>query len=115
MDYDIKYIGDIGVIELRNDLDLIELPELKNIFRETYHSGIFKIIIDLKNVGTINSTAVGLLISEWNRLKKVEGTIVLCNANPFIKKILTIVGADKLIKIYNSREKAIKALKNDGK
>ena len=111
MRYNVKYIDGIAVIEIKEDIEFLELPDLKNIFREVYHSSVFNIVVDLKNAGTINSTAIGLIVSEWTRLKKVGGELVLCNANPYIKKILSVVGADRLVKLYSSREAAIKALK----
>lgn len=113
MKYSLKVVDGIAVIYPETSLDFIEFSEVKNIFRETYHLGIFKIIINLKSVSTINSTAVGLLISESVRLKIAGGRLALCSINPFISRIFSIVGADEIIRIYGNVAKAIEGLKSE--
>ncbi len=57
--------------------------------------GCKKIRIDLGNVGMIDSSGIGVLISAQNSLKKINGTLSVFNISPDILKMFKIMRLDK--------------------
>jgi anti-sigma B factor antagonist len=79
------------VLELaKEDLELVNSNDLKALINEQLEKKIKAIAFDLKNVKTVNSSGLGILISCLKTVKDIKGTFKLINVNEKIKKIFII-------------------------
>lgn len=82
------------VISVDGSFDFSLLSE----FRQAYSNDSYKqakIIVDMRNTSTINSSALGMLLNMQRYLKKSDREIRLINCNNDVKKIFNITHFDK--------------------
>ncbi len=66
------------------------------------------ILLDLYNVSFIDSASLGIMVLYLTRLEKNDLQIVLINVKNEIQEMFTITGVNKLLKMYNSLDEALK-------
>jgi len=82
--------SEFTVLELSKDeLELIHSGDLKIATNEEIKINKY-IAFDLKNIQTINSSGLGILISCLKSIKENKGNLRLLNVNEKIKKIFSI-------------------------
>ena len=88
---------------------------LKETLKETINSKIddgFKhFILNLDNVKIIDSCGVGLIIVANNVTASRNTQLYLCNIKPFIVKIFEIMRISKHLRLHESEEEALEAIK----
>ena len=90
--------GNLLTIRVKGRFDF----NLLNEFRQAYSDLGNKqadIEVDMRETESIDSSALGMLLSMQSHLGKVDGDISLVNCSPDVKKILMIVRFDKKFSI----------------
>jgi len=95
-----------ALLRLRGDFDTLEIPSLQQKVDEVLQ-GVEFIVVNLRHVKFINSTAIGLLIKIHKRCREKGGLLVVSQPSTFVAKILTTLGIDQLIPILGDNESAI--------
>jgi len=62
------------------------------------------LILDLEQLGFINSEGIGYLTDIYNRLKAMGKNIVIIKASDRIMDIFELVGLNQIIKCYKSKD-----------
>ncbi|HHU48429.1 MAG TPA: STAS domain-containing protein [Clostridiales bacterium] len=86
-------------VSLSGEIDIYNAPELKTGLLRLIEQHKGNILIDCVDLGYIDSTGLGVLISALRRVKDYNGTITIKNLKPYIYKIFTITGLDKVFTI----------------
>src|SRR3954470_15622828 len=68
-----------------------------------------KLLLDFANVDHLSSAALGMLINANNRIRQKNGKFRLANIKPQILEVFKITKLDKLFKIHNSRDEAVRS------
>lgn len=84
-----------------------EAETFRNIFKELLQADKKNIVINLKKVDWINSTGLGILISNYTTVRKGGGDLVLCNIGERIDSILYVTKLNLLFKTYDSEQEAV--------
>ena len=79
----------------------IEPAELQN--------GNNKLIIDLKNVPLLDSTALGVIIVTLQILQRSGGKLVLLNPQKAVTSILEVTRLTSILEVYETEEAALNA------
>ncbi len=94
---------------------LIAILEAQGIFEKEYGEQIRqqvldlakqdyqKILIDFSQVSFMNSTGLGILVSIYTTLKKIQKELFLCSINEQIKIIFELTGMDSCFVIYDDQ------------
>lgn len=99
----------ITMVVCGGEINLSNSSELRNTFKEILQRKETKVVFDFKDVFFIDSSGLATLIEMDQELKKVKGQIRLANINnKKVRGIFEITRLDKLFKIYESREDALK-------
>jgi anti-anti-sigma factor len=72
--------------------------KLLNEFRQAYSNDtadFVKVVIDMRQTSTIDSSALGMLLNMQRYLKKTDTEINIINCNPDVTKIFNITHFDK--------------------
>ena len=83
-------------ISLAGEIDIYNAPELKNKLLNLVEQNKGNIQIDCTDLKYIDSTGLGVLISALRNVKDYNGDIVIRNLQPYIYKIFSITGLDKV-------------------
>ena len=72
-----------------------------------------RVLCDFSRTRYFGSAFIEILARAWQRVRARGGNMVLCGLQPFCKKVLLVANLDEVWDIYDSREEAIAALKQD--
>jgi anti-sigma B factor antagonist len=88
------------VIALYGEVDYATALELRAAMSATLSTGtVDTIIVDLSGVTFLDSTGVGTLVVSARICAEVKVAFRVANANPFIAKLLTVVGVAEMLGI----------------
>jgi len=68
------------------------------------------LIVNLAETTYINSGGLRCLVSAWRQARQKAGDLVLCGLNTRLQEIFSMVGFDKVFKIYTNAETAHQAI-----
>lgn len=101
---------DYAVLTLKGEFDTFHVPSLMEEVEGMVERGICHLILDFRLVKFINSTALGAVIKAFKRCRAEGGDLVIAQPSPFVRDIVTKVGIDKLITLYETEQDATKAI-----
>jgi anti-sigma B factor antagonist len=102
--------GEVRVIRVGGYVDFDVAPQLKKFIVNRIDAGDRRIVIDMSDVGFIDSTAIGVLVGTLKRLREVGGFLAVACANDNVRGIFEIVGLENVIPLHGSREHALAAV-----
>lgn len=86
--------------------------ELKQAIDEQIKSGIKWIILDLEEVSLMDSSALGIIIGAFLKLRENKGKLALLNAQKGVINVLAITKLDTLFDVYDDMQTALEAIKS---
>jgi anti-sigma B factor antagonist len=97
------------VLALRGELDLYSTPLLVAELEALAPDGA-DVVLDLTEVSFIDSTALGAILLGGRRLQGSGGGMALVSSNPTTTRLLTIVGIDRVVPVYETTGRALEHL-----
>jgi len=99
---------DVMVIKISGELDQYNADKHRiRIDMKIITPDIRKIILDISELSFIDSSGVGFLIGRFKTAKAFCKDLSLVCSSPYINKILTTCGIERIIKKYKSIEEAL--------
>ncbi len=99
-------------LHLRGEFDTFYCADLEKEVAAIQEAGTPNVVLNLRRVKFINSTALGAIIKASKALTKDGGGLAISSPSPFCKDIIEKVGLDRVIKVASSDEEAAAALSN---
>ena len=69
--------------------------------------GYTKLILDFSGVTFMDSSGIGVVIGRYKKLSMKKGEVCIANAKDSVKRVFELSGMFKIIKQYESVEKAL--------
>ncbi len=101
--------GDVLVFDLAGDL--VGGPDtyaIKDAAKEQLDRGERKFLFNLNQVGYLNSTGVGIIVSVYSNITSAGGAMKLCNANEKVSRLMMVT---KLLEVFDSYGTEAEALR----
>jgi anti-anti-sigma factor len=76
-----------------------DLIKFENYVQNSIENGRKCVKIDLSRVSFISSQALGLLVSAYRDIKKVDGRLVLLKPQGTVKEMIEIAGLDEIMEV----------------
>jgi anti-sigma B factor antagonist len=108
MQLEIRGDGRVTILTVRGDLVIGE-PESafkKTVIRLLEEGNIY-LLVDLKEVGFLDSSGLGALVRALTNSQKEGGETKLLHAGPQVKKLLEMTKLDSVFEIYDDQERAV--------
>jgi len=100
----------IGIIELKGRLmGGPDAGALRSAVDRFIQEGIKKFVIDLGRVNWINSTGMGILLTEHSRVRKLGGDLKLSNVSSRIRSILYVTKMTLIFECFDDIESAVES------
>ncbi|MCI5939384.1 MAG: anti-sigma factor antagonist [Acholeplasmataceae bacterium] len=64
------------------------------------------LVFNFKKLTFMDSSGIGFIIGRYNTIKKINGTIVLCNLNEQIKRLVMLSGLARICEMKKDEEDA---------
>ena len=108
MDLDIKTdsAGGVCTVNLAGEVDVYSAPRLKQELVSAIEGGCANVIVNLEQVGFIDSSGLGVLVSALRRARERDGVVRIVCTRDNILKIFRITGLDKVFPIFGDPAEA---------
>lgn len=101
---------DYAVLTLKGEFDTFYCPALMQEVEALVERGVNHLILDMRLVKFINSTALGAVIKAHKRCRAEGGDLLIAQPSPFVRDVVNKVGIDKLITMHNTDQEAVKTV-----
>jgi len=99
-----------AILHLRGEFDTYYCPMLQEEIDGVLKSGVHNVVLNMRMVKFINSTALGAIIKASKALGVEGGKLAISRPSPFCKDILEKVGLDRVVPVFDSDEAAVAAV-----
>lgn len=107
MDIDVRSQGAVKIIKLRGRLSLGEPVErLRETMADLLSAGENRLVLDLEELATMDSSGIGLLSKFLTATKQQGGSLKLVNPSKFVVQTLKLVGLLNLFEVFPDNQAA---------
>jgi anti-sigma B factor antagonist len=106
-----RSVGDIIVLDLHGHMTLSDddEPRLVREVRRMDQTPPLKVLLNLQQVGYIDSTGVGEIVGAYTRVVRNGGTLKLCGVSPRIRELLETTNLDTVIETFAAEADAVRS------
>lgn len=98
---------DHAILHLRGEFDTYYVPSLQQEIDALVKAGIVRVVLNLRLVKFINSTALGAMIKASKQLGAKKGRLAISRPSAFCRDIIEKVGLDRVVPVFESDEEAV--------
>jgi len=100
-----------AILHLRGEFDTYYVPLLQDEIAALDKAGVYAVVLNLRLVKFINSTALGAILKASKALSAKGGRLVVSRPSAFCRDILQKVGLDRVVPVFDSDEDAVASLR----
>jgi anti-anti-sigma factor len=100
---------DYAILHLRGEFDTYYVPLLQKEIDDLVKAGIVRVVLNLRLVKFINSTALGAIIKASKSLAPKQGKLALSRPSAFCRDIIEKVGLDRVVGVFDTDEAAVES------
>ena len=100
----------IEIFNVKGSLDSNTSTEFETLIYTALENGQRKLILNLENLDYISSAGIRVMLKTTKDLKRMEGNIVLCALQDYVKEVFEIAGFDGYLNIENNLKTAIEII-----
>lgn len=104
---------DVTIVTVSGEVDVYTAPQLRSALEERVAAGHTALIVDLQDVGFLDSTGLGVLVGRAKAVKKLDGWLRVVCTNERIIRLFCITGLDQVIPVHDSVDAALAASPDD--
>ncbi len=101
----------VAVLHLTGEFDSFETELVREGFDACLNDGHREVVMDLSEMTFANSTTLAFFIIAQNRAAEQGGRVMLVKPNDFILRTMETLGLHRVLKLSDSIESAVAALK----
>jgi anti-sigma B factor antagonist len=107
VDIEVRSQGQVKIIKLRGRLSLGEpVDRLRATIEDLLNAGDARLVLDLAELATVDSSGIGLLARFLTSAKQQGGSLKLVNPSKFVLQTLKLVGLLNLYEIFADSQEA---------
>ena len=110
MHIDVEHSDNHAVLHLRGEFDTYYVRNLQEEIDALVESGVVRVVMNLRLVKFINSTALGAIIKASKALAARGGKLVISRPSTFCRQIIEKVGLNRVVPIYDTDDAALAGL-----
>ena len=108
--FHVRPVQDVSVVDVSGRITIGEgATTLRNAIRAMAQEGKKSILLNLGDVGYIDSSGLGALVSSFATMTSVGGRLKLCNLNSRIKDLLLITKLLTVFEVFDDEAAALKS------
>ena len=110
VEVDISDVDDHAVVKVSGEVDLATSPRLRDALVEITDENEPRVVVDLEDVGFIDSTGIGVLVGGVKRARSHGGDLALVCTQRRILKVLEITGLLQVFDVHDTLGHAVEQL-----
>ncbi len=102
-----KTRGNVTILAFSGEFDTLELPQVEDKTEAPIREGYTHLVFNLRLLRFIDSSALGYLIKTANRLKEIDGELVISEPSQHVQRTIKMLGIDEILRVVPSDEVAV--------
>jgi anti-sigma B factor antagonist len=107
-------VGGFPVVSIKGEIDVYSAPQLKDALTELLGAGSSAVVVDLTDVGFLDSTGLGALVAARTSATDADIRLPIVSDRDRILKLFRITGLDGVFEIHPTVDAAVAALASAG-
>ncbi|MFO1051859.1 MAG: STAS domain-containing protein [Planctomycetota bacterium] len=99
---------DYCILALKGEFDTFYVPSLQDEVQALLDAGIVHVILNMRLVKFINSTALGAIIKFHKLCKAANGELLVAHPSAFVRDVIGKIGIDQIVPVYDEEDQAVK-------
>lgn len=95
-----RQAGVTAVVHLTGQLDALSAPYVRSEFANAVAAGHSRLVVDLSNVGFVDSSGLGSLISGLKAARTAGGDLRLAQPSKQVRALLTLTMLERVLRSY---------------
>ncbi len=106
--------GEVMLVALAGSLDAAAVDQIKRTLADLIDKGATRLLIDLGNVHSVDSSGLGTLVAAMKRARAAGGDLRLCAPSPVVREILEMTGLVARIGIHDDVAAGLASFSSEG-
>lgn len=106
-----RNVDDIDIVALAGRLVMADVPQVRQRLLATVEQGNGKLILDLAEVGFMDSSGLSVLVSVLKAARLKNGEVVLLHLNPTIRSLIELTRLQQVFSIFDNEAAALARLR----
>lgn len=108
VDIEVRSQGQVKIVKLRGRLNLGEpVDRLRATVEDLLKAGDNRLVLDLEELATMDSSGIGLLTRFLTSVKQQGGSLKLVNPSKFVQQTLKLMGLLSLFETFSDCQAAV--------
>jgi anti-anti-sigma factor len=107
-------LGGIVVLTLKGEFDTFVTGAFSNEIGNCLSEGAHSIVLNMRLVKFVNSTALGSMIKARKQCLAAHGNLVVSQPSPAVREAMESLGLDRLFQVFEEDDAAIASLEGGG-
>jgi len=95
-----RHAGVTAVVHLTGQLDALSAPRVRNALANVVAGGHSRLVVDLAQVGFVNSSGLGSLISGLKAARIAGGDLRIAQHSKQVSAVLTLTMLERVLRSY---------------
>jgi len=109
MELKTRRVNNVTILELEGRFESHTAPPVRDFLQEAVLQPPAYLIVNLKAVSFIDSTALSTLVAGMKRSRQMDGDLRLCNLQQPVRMIFELTRLDRAFEIFAGEKEAIQA------
>jgi anti-sigma B factor antagonist len=101
--------GGTTVVAVQGEIDVYTAPVLRDALDKQISAGKIDLVVDLRNVTFMDSTALGVLVGRLKLVRVQSGSLRVVVTHERVLRVFDITGLNKVFSIHTSVDEAVSA------
>lgn len=101
-----RTVAGCSIVEVTGEVDISTERGLREYLSRVADTQPAVLVVDLGNVGFLDSTGLGMLIATYKRVQADGGRLCLAAPQTPVRKLLRMTALDRVIDVYDSVDAA---------
>lgn len=106
-----KLNSNVLVVNAKGEVDLNTSNQLNETLTHLVNTGSSHLVLNLGGIKFIDSSGVAVIIATFRRIRQAAGSLTLISNNLNFKKLFSITNLTEHVKIFNTKEEALVAMR----
>ncbi|MBP7461171.1 MAG: STAS domain-containing protein [Candidatus Delongbacteria bacterium] len=113
MDVKLRKKSGIAILDLAGRMDINASDSINRNIDEILEEGGRKILLNFNQIDFVSSPGLVILVSILKKIRKMQGRIVLCNLQSYVKEVFEVTQLTKVFDVFDDEPTAIDNLQKD--
>lgn len=105
-----RTVETIDIVALAGRLVMADVPQVRQRLLAIVEQGSGKLILDLAEVGFMDSSGLSVLVSVFKAARAKSGEVVLLHLNPTVRSLIELTRLQQVFSIFDDEATALARL-----